>query len=77
MLFILTTSKTCGLCHMLKSKLKNQNLESSVYIFQDDKQFFEKYKIKSLPRLLIFENDELTEIIQGVDEIISRIKYNN
>lgn len=77
MIFILTTSKTCGLCHMLKSKLKKENLESSVYIFQDDKQFFEKYKIKNLPRLLIFKDDELTEIVQGVDEIISRVKYNN
>jgi hypothetical protein len=77
MKLVLATSKTCGLCHMLKSKLKKENLESSVYVYQDDMNFFEKHKIKSLPRLLVFEDDELTEIVQGVDDIISKVKYNN
>ena len=73
----LATSKSCGLCHMLKSKLKKENLESSVYIIQDDIDFFKKHQIKNLPRLLIFEDEKLIETIQGVDDIISKVKYNN
>jgi hypothetical protein len=77
MKLVLATSKTCGLCHMLRSKLKKENLESTICVLQDDMNFFEKHKIKSLPRLLVFEDDELTEIVQGVDDIISKVKYNN
>ncbi len=77
MKLVLATSKTCGLCHMLNSKLKKENLESSICTFQDDASFFKKHKIKNLPRLLIFEDEKLIETIQGVDDIIQKVKYNN
>jgi hypothetical protein len=35
---------------------------------------FRHYGVRSVPRLLIVENEEVTEVIQGSDEIIKTIK---
>lgn len=82
MKLILATSKTCGPCMVIKSKLKASNL--SVEIVEHDpsnpeptKEFFTKHGIRSVPRLVVLDdNDNASEIIQGIDEIVTKIKDN-
>jgi glutaredoxin len=77
MKLVLATSKTCGLCHMLKSKLKKDNIELETVEFEEDFEFFKKHQIKGVPKLLVFENSNVVEIIQGIDDIIKKAKNNN
>lgn len=71
---VLATSKTCGPCHVLKSKLKKENLTVETLEFEDNIDFFKEHQIKAVPKLLIFEGDELTDTIQGIEDIFSKIK---
>jgi thioredoxin 1 len=70
----LATASWCGPCQMLKSKLNKENIQIEFKQADDDREFFKKYNIKSIPRLIILKNDELLESVQGMDDIISRIK---
>ena len=72
---ILLVSSSCGPCTVLKNKLKTLELdvESKDYSIKEDKPFFEKHNIKSVPRLVVEDGDNV-EIIQGIEEIIERIK---
>jgi hypothetical protein len=74
---ILTTSAQCGPCHMLKAKIKMENLKVEVKDFADpiNIDFFRKHKIKAVPRLVVEDGDNV-EIIQGMDDIIKAIKEN-
>jgi glutaredoxin len=74
MKLILATSKFCGPCHLLKRKLQDDNLEVETIDMEENTDKFRHYGVRSVPRLLIVENDEVTETIQGSDEIIKRIK---
>jgi glutaredoxin len=74
MKLILATSKFCGPCHILKRKLQDDNLEVETIDMEEDTDKFRHYGVRSVPRLLIVENDEVTEVIQGSDEIIKKIK---
>ena len=71
----LATSKTCGPCMVLKNKITALNLEVVVkdFTIEEDKEFFTKHSIRSVPRLVIEDGDDV-EIIQGMDEIIEAIK---
>jgi hypothetical protein len=55
---------------MLKSKLKKDNIELETVEFEEDFEFFKKHQIKGVPKLLVFENSDVVEIIQGIDDII-------
>ena len=73
----LLTFATCGPCHMLKNKLsKIEGLVYEVkdYSIPDEREIFGKYNINSVPRLVIERDDGSFEIIQGMDDIIKRIK---
>ncbi len=72
----LLTNKTCGPCMVVKNKLKALNLEVDIKDFSnaDDQEIFRKYSIKSVPRLLIEDDEGNIEIIQGIDDIVDRIK---
>jgi glutaredoxin len=74
MKLILATSKFCGPCHLLKRKLQDDKLEVETIDMEEDTDKFRHYSVRSVPRLLVIENDEVTETIQGSDEIIKRIK---
>ena len=71
----LATSKNCGPCSMLKNKLNSLKLEVDVkdFTIDEDKEFFTKHNIRSVPRLVIEDGDDV-DIIQGMDEIIEAIK---
>jgi hypothetical protein len=71
----LATSRSCGPCMVLKNKIASLNLEVEIKDFtvEEDKEFFYKHKLKSVPRLVV-EDGDTVEIIQGMDEIIEAIK---
>lgn len=72
---IIATSKTCGPCFTLKSKIQKLGLEVEIREYDDIEniEWFKKHNIRSVPRLVI-ENGDDVEIIQGVDEILERLK---
>jgi glutaredoxin len=74
MKLILATSKFCGPCHLIKRKLQDDNLEVEIIDMEENTDKFRQYGVRSVPRLLIVENEEVTEVIQGSDEIIKKIK---
>jgi glutaredoxin len=74
MKLILATSKFCGPCHLIKRKLQDDNLEVETIDMEENTDKFRYYGVRSVPRLLIVENEEVTEVIQGSDEIIKKIK---
>lgn len=61
---------------MLKNRLEKEKLtvETKTYNDPDDREFFIEHKIKSVPRLLIIDEDGKIEIVQGMDEIVETIK---
>jgi glutaredoxin len=73
----LLTSPTCGPCHMIKSKIKTENLNVEIKDFSnvEDIEFFKKHNIKAVPRLVIEDGDSV-EIIQGMDDIMKVIREN-
>jgi len=74
MKLILATSKFCGPCHLLKRKLQDDKLEVETIDMEENTGKFRHYGVRAVPRLLIVENDEVTKVIQGSDEIIKKIK---
>jgi glutaredoxin len=74
MKLILATSKFCGPCALLKRKLQSDKLEVETIDMEEDTDKFRQYGVRSVPRLLVVEDDEVTEVIQGNDEIIKKIK---
>lgn len=72
---ILFTSKTCGPCMVVKNKLRDLKLEVDVKDFSDPEthEVFRKYNIKSVPRLVV-EDENGVNVIQGCDDIIAAIK---
>ena len=71
----LATSKTCGPCTVLKNKIKSLNLEVDTkdFTIEEDREFFLKHNLRSVPRLVV-EDGDTVEIIQGMDEIIEALK---
>lgn len=71
----LATSKTCGPCFALKNNLEKLGLEVDTkdYIDPDNIEWFKKHGIRSVPRLVVEDGDNV-EIIQGMDDIIEAIK---
>jgi len=74
MKLILATSKFCGPCTLLKRKLQSDKLEVETIDMEKDTDKFQQYGVRSVPRLLVVEDDTVTEVIQGSDDIIKKIK---
>jgi hypothetical protein len=70
----IATSTTCGPCTVLKNKIKQLNLTVEVKeLSTENMDWFIKHSIKSVPRLVIEDGDNV-EIIQGIDDIIAAIQ---
>ncbi len=71
----LATSISCGPCHMIKSKIQKLGLTVNIKDYSDpaNHEWFKKHDIKTVPRLVIEDGDDV-QIIQGMDEIIEAIK---
>lgn len=41
---------------------------------EEQPEKFRQFGVRSVPRLVVLENDEVIEIIQGSDDIIKKIK---
>jgi glutaredoxin len=74
MKLILATSKFCGPCALLKRKLQDDKLEVETIDMEEHTDKFRHYGVRSVPRLLVVEDEEVTEVIQGSDDIIKKIK---
>ena len=76
MKLILASASWCSPCRTVKSRIESENLHNNVEIkdADEDVTFFKENNIKSIPRLLGMEGDNIKEVIQGVDDIIKRIK---
>lgn len=74
---ILVTSQTCGPCFVLRKRIKDEKIKVEEKEYSENNDFFTKYEIRSVPRLLIMEDDEVVESVQGSDDIINRIKEEN
>lgn len=74
MKLLLATSEFCGPCQLLKRWLIEEKLEVEIINMEDNIDSFRKYDIRSVPTLLILENEELFEKIQGNNHIINKIK---
>lgn len=71
----LATSNSCGPCSMLKSRLDKMGLtvENKSYDDIQNIEWFKKHGIRNVPRLVV-EDGDTVEIIEGMDDIIARIK---
>ncbi len=71
---ILLTASWCGPCHMLKSKLKAQEIEVEKLELDENMDTAKKYRIKSIPTLLVIEEDESFYTVTGSEDIIEELK---
>jgi thioredoxin-like negative regulator of GroEL len=73
---ILASADWCGPCKQLKARLKSEGLSDKfeVKLFDEEPDFFKKYGIKSVPKLIILNEDESFEEISGSDLIFNKIK---
>ena len=84
------TSKNCGPCASFKNKWKeitknnNESLEDIHNIksikykkisYEKNKEYFIKYKIKSMPTILILVNGDKKECLSGLDNVNKIDKY--
>ncbi len=76
MKLILASASWCGPCKVVKSRLNSENLTDKVEMKDADVDiaFFKANNIKSIPRLLVMDGDKVVELIQGIDDIVKRIK---
>ena len=74
MKLILATSSFCGPCLILKRKIADEKLEVETIEMESDPSLFKKYNVRSVPRLLVIDEDVLQESVQGIEDIIKKIK---
>ena len=73
---VLASATWCAPCQGLKSRLQSASMIDRVE-FKDadiDVAFFKEHNIKSVPRLLIMNDDVVDEFVLGIEEIYSRIQ---
>jgi len=71
---ILASAGFCGPCKMLKTRIDTENFNVEIKQMEDDIEFFRQYNIKTVPRLLVFNGDELIDTVQGSEDIMQRIR---
>lgn len=71
---VLLSASWCGPCHMLKSKLKSQEIEIEIVDLDENMDLAKQYKVKSVPTLLVIEEDESYYTCTGSEDIIEELK---
>lgn len=74
MKLILATASFCGPCHLLKRKLADEKLEVETIDMEQDTEKFREYDIRAVPRLVVIEDGVVTARIQGIEDIIKKVK---
>jgi thioredoxin-like negative regulator of GroEL len=59
----------------LKSRIAKEGLSVEIEDMDDNPDFFKNFNIKSVPQLVVF-NDDSFELISGSEEIVKFIKEN-
>lgn len=62
---------------MLKRKLDDEKLQVSMIDMEEDTDTFKKYGVRAVPTLLVLQDDEVLEKIQGTNDIFNKIKEND
>lgn len=73
----LITTAQCGPCFMLKSKIKQQELEVDIqdaFETPEAMALCKKYGIKTVPTLLVERDDGTFSLVKGSEDIIAEIK---
>lgn len=76
MKLVLTTAEWCGPCKAIKEQITKNNYNVDIKDFDQDKDFFKEHGIKSVPTLLVFDDDNLASKVNGTDAILDVIKEN-
>ena len=73
--YTVLTSKICGPCFLLKNLLEKESIEVTTLDMMEPENldFFRKHGIKSVPRLVIEDGDDV-EIVAGIEDIINKLK---
>lgn len=71
----LASASWCGPCSALKSRIAKEGLSVEIEDMDDNPDFFKNFNIKSVPQLVVF-NDDSFELISGSEEIVKFIKEN-
>lgn len=69
----LFSASWCGPCHALKARLKREEIEVDISSIDENMEGVRKFGVKSVPTLVIEENDTHT-IINGSDDIFTFLK---
>lgn len=74
--YVLATSSYCGPCMVLKKKLEREGMEVETVDMVKDMAFFKENEIRSVPRLVVFEDEVKTDVISSVEDIFNYLKTN-
>ncbi len=72
--YLLATATWCGPCQSLKTQLSKMNLQDKVEVMDIDSnpEFVKKYKIRTVPTLVVVENDNF-KTVNGQQDIITEL----
>jgi hypothetical protein len=72
---ILATANFCGPCQVLKKQIDKENLSHLIEVqtLEEDPNFFKKYTIKAVPKLLRIDGDAV-DIFSGSEDIMQQIR---
>jgi hypothetical protein len=71
----LASASWCGPCSALKSRIAKEGLSIEIEDMDDNPDFFKNFNIKSVPQLVVFNQDSF-ELISGSEEILKYIREN-
>lgn len=71
----LASASWCGPCSALKSRIAKEGLSIEIEDMDDNPDFFKNFNIKSVPQLVVFDQDSF-ELISGSEEILKYIREN-
>jgi thioredoxin-like negative regulator of GroEL len=72
----LVSASWCGPCSLLKKRINDQKLQVDIVDVDSNVDFVREYSIKSVPTLVVIEDDGTFSHVRGADEILSIIKDN-
>jgi hypothetical protein len=72
---VLASASWCGPCSALKSRIAKEGLSIEIEDMDDNPDFFKNFNIRSVPQLVVFNEDSF-ELISGSEDIIKHIKEN-
>jgi len=73
----LATAQWCGPCQSVKAMLEARGFNIDIVDIDDKPEFAEKYGIRSIPTLIVLQDNEVTEKVTGdPDKILEVVRKN-